>query len=154
MHGKRLDFTSVSGVFAFGDRIDKASLLLIENFKPSGASFFVLDVGCGYGPIALCIKARYPHLQVTAVDINERALEYTRKNADINNLYVEVIKSNLYDELRGRLFGDIVSNPPIGKKVHKLIKEHNLYGWSLWLPHFIIKAARLLSNYGRDVRQC
>ena len=152
VHGKRLDFTSVSGVFAFGDRIDKASLLLIENFKPSGASFFVLDVGCGYGPIALCIKARYPHLQVTAVDINERALEYTRRNADINNLYVEVIKSNLYDELRGRLFGDIVSNPPIaaGKKVYtKLIKDaynHLMDGGALWLTAFHNKGGKTLKR--------
>ncbi|NMA64856.1 MAG: methyltransferase, partial [Clostridiaceae bacterium] len=79
-HGNKLYFTSVSGVFGFSDKIDMASKLLIENFKPSGASFFLLDVGCGFGPIALCIKTRYPHLQVTAVDINERAVEYTKKN--------------------------------------------------------------------------
>jgi len=150
--GKKLDFVSVSGVFAFGDRIDKASLLLIESFRPSGASFFVLDVGCGFGPIALCIKARYPHLQVTAVDINERAVEYTKRNADINNLYIEVAKSDLYEALEGRQFGDIVSNPPIaaGKKVYtRLITDaydHLIDGGALWLTAFHNKGGKTLKR--------
>lgn len=128
--GNTLTLVSVSGVFGAGYRVDKASELLISHFKPSGAHPSVLDVGCGYGPIALFIKARYPHLDVTAVDINERALEYTSRNADINNLYVRVMKSDLYSQLEGRTFGDIVSNPPIaaGKAVtFRLIEESILH---------------------------
>ncbi|NLI39256.1 MAG: class I SAM-dependent methyltransferase [Clostridiaceae bacterium] len=125
-----LSFISVSGVFAYGSRIDRASELLISNFKPSGAHPSVLDMGCGYGPISLFIKARYPHLDVTALDINERAVYYTEKNADLNNLYVRVLKSDLYSELEGRTFGDIVSNPPLaaGKAVTlRLIQEAVCY---------------------------
>ncbi|NLW02888.1 MAG: class I SAM-dependent methyltransferase [Clostridiaceae bacterium] len=124
--GNTLSFVSVSGVFGFGSRVDRATELLISHFKPSGSIPSVLDAGCGFGPISLFIKARYPHLDVTAVDINERAVEYTAKNADLNNLYVRVLKSDLYSELKGRTFGDIVSNPPIaaGKAVtSRLIQE-------------------------------
>ncbi len=155
-HGRLLKFISVSGVFAFGDRVDKASQLLIENFKPSGASHYVLDVGCGYGPISICIKTRYPHLQVTAVDINERAVEYTRKNAEINNLYIEVFKSNLFQALEGRQFGDILSNPPIaaGKAVYtQLIKEsegHLLKGGALWLVAFHNKGGQTLKRIMKE----
>ncbi|NLM72952.1 MAG: class I SAM-dependent methyltransferase [Clostridiaceae bacterium] len=151
-HGRKLKFVSVSGVFAFGDKVDRASQLLIENFKPSGASNFVLDIGCGYGPISLCIKSRYPHLQVTAVDINERAVEYTKKNAEINNLYIEVLKSNLFQAFEGRVFGDIVSNPPIaaGKAVYtQLIKESREYllkGGALWLVAFHNKGGQTLKR--------
>lgn len=125
-----LSFVSVSGVFAFGNKVDKASELLIEHFKPSGAHPSVLDMGCGFGPISLFIKSRYPHLDVTAVDINERALKYASKNADLNNLYVRILKSDLYSALEERMYGDIVSNPPIaaGKAVNfRLIQEAPLH---------------------------
>ena len=112
-----LSFVSVSGVFAYGSRVDRASELLISNFKPSGAHPSVLDMGCGYGPIALFIKARYPHLDVTALDINERAVYYTKRNADINNLYVRVIKSDLYSEVEGRHLAMCINLWPLGKAV-------------------------------------
>lgn len=156
INGNKLDFVSVSGVFAFGDKVDKASQLLIENFKPSGACNFLLDVGCGYGPISLFIKARYPHIQVTAIDINERAVSYTKINAEKNNLHIEVLKSDLYEKLEGRLFGDIVSNPPIaaGKAVNtRLIKEaydHLLKGGALWIVAYHNKGGETLRNIMKE----
>lgn len=155
--GKKLDFTSVSGVFAFGERVDKASQLLIESFKPSGAGNFLLDIGCGFGPISLFIKSRYPHIQATAIDINERALLYTKKNADKNDLHIEVMKSDLYDALQGRLFGDIVSNPPIaaGKALNtKLIeeaKEHLIVNGALWLVAFHNKGGETLKKIMKNI---
>ncbi|HOQ76064.1 MAG TPA: methyltransferase [Thermoclostridium sp.] len=154
--GNTLSLVSVSGVFGFGSRVDRASELLISNFKPSGAHPSVLDVGCGYGPISLFIKARYPHLDVTAVDINERAVEYTAKNADFNNLYVRVLKSDLYSELEGRTFGDIVSNPPIaaGKAVtFRLIQEalHRLCpGGALQIVAYHNKGGETLKKMMRE----
>jgi 16S rRNA G1207 methylase RsmC len=147
-----LSFVSVSGVFAYGSRVDRASELLISNFKPSGAHPSVLDMGCGYGPIALFIKARYPHLDVTALDINERAVYYTKRNADINNLYVRVIKSDLYSEVEGRTFGDIVSNPPLaaGKAVtFRLIQEavrHLFPGGALQIVAYHNKGGKSLKK--------
>lgn len=150
--GNSLQLTSVSGVFAYGSRVDKASELLIQNFKPSGVLPSVLDVGCGFGPIALFIKARYPHLNVVAVDVNERALAYTRRNAEQNNLAITAIKSNLYEALGDSLFGDILSNPPIaaGKAVNtRLIQEameHLAPGGSLQLVAFHNKGGETLKR--------
>lgn len=155
--GIELEFTSVSGVFAFSDRVDKASCLLIENFRPSGAGNFVLDMGCGIGPISLYIKARYPHLQVTTVDVNERAVFYTNKNAKKNGLNIEVFKSDLYSNLKGRSFGDILSNPPIaaGKVLNtKLISEaknHLLKNGALWLVAFHNKGGETLKRIMNEV---
>jgi len=155
--GIRLDFVSVSGVFAFGDRIDKATQLLIENYRPSGASNFVLDVGCGFGPISLFIKRRYPHIQMTGVDINERAVKYAKINAKKNDLDIEFLKSDLYEELRGRLFGDIVSNPPIaaGKALNtRLIAEarsHLMKNGALWLVAYHNKGGETLKKIMLDV---
>jgi len=69
----------------------------------------VLDLCTGSGCIALSIaKATSAH--ETATDISEAALEVAKKNlADTN---VEVIKSDLFEELQGRKFDIIISNPP------------------------------------------
>lgn len=137
---KSLHFISVSGVFSFEDQLDKASKLLIQNFSPSGN--MVLDMGCGYGAIGLFLKALYPQLVMTLADINERAVEYTLKNAERNNLWVKVIKSDLYEALQGNRYNDIVTNPPVaaGKKVvTQLIQEaaeHLHPGGCIWLTAF------------------
>lgn len=135
--GITVGFKSVSGVFSFENRIDKVSELLIENFEPSGAS--VLDIGCGYGAIGLCIKALFPDQAVTMSDVNNRAVEYSKINAKNNNLDVKVIQGNLYNSLSGQLFSDIVSNPPFaaGKKLleQMIIEARNylMIGGALWL---------------------
>ncbi len=156
INGNELRFVSVSGVFAFGQRVDKASELLIESFRPSGASAFILDVGCGFGPISLFIKKRYPHLQVTGLDINERAVAYAQKNRELNHLDVEIIKSNLYDKVRDRCFGDIVSNPPIaaGKAMNtRLIfeaKELLENKGALWLVAYHNKGGETLKKIMKE----
>jgi 16S rRNA G1207 methylase RsmC len=112
-----LSLTSVSGVFAFENKVDKASELLIEAFRPSGRS--VLDLGCGYGAVGLFIKAAYRDRLVCLSDINERAIEYAMLNAANNNLEIKVVKSDLFSAFDGITFDDIVTNPPFaaGKKL-------------------------------------
>lgn len=137
---KTLEFISVSGVFGFENYIDKASRLLIENFKPTGHS--VLDMGCGYGAIGLFLKVLYPQLIVTLTDINERAVMYAQKNAERNNLWVKIVKGYLYEGIGDKRFDDIVTNPPVsaGKKVvTQLISEardHLEQNGALWLVAF------------------
>jgi 16S rRNA (guanine1207-N2)-methyltransferase len=152
--GKPLRLISVSGVFSFENRIDKVSRLLIENFKPTGNT--VLDVGCGYGAIGLFIKTIYPELSVTMVDINERAVKYSKINAERNYLQVRVIKSDLYSGVESEKFRDIVTNPPIaaGKKVvERLIRESKQHinpGGSLWLVAFHNKGG---SSYKKTMQE-
>ncbi|ANX02418.1 methyltransferase [Thermoclostridium stercorarium] len=151
---KTLEFVSVSGVFAFDTRIDKASRFLIETFRPTGRT--VLDMGCGYGAIGLFIKALYPQLIVTLTDINERAVAYAQKNAERNNLWVKVVRGNLYESVGDSRFDDIVTNPPItaGKKVvTQLIQEaveHLEPGGALWLVAYHNKGG---STYKRIMEE-
>ena len=153
--GKELAFTSVSGVFSFESRIDKVSYNLISHFSPSGTK--VLDVGCGYGAIGLFIKALFPIQAVTMIDINNRAVDYSRKNAAANGLEVEVLQSNLYEALSGCTFNDIVSNPPFaaGKELNtRLIKEayqHLSEQGALWLVAFHNKGGSTLKNIMLEV---
>jgi 16S rRNA G1207 methylase RsmC len=153
--GAQLNFTSVSGVFSFGTKIDRASCNLIKNFSPSGAS--ILDIGCGYGAIGLFIKALFPSQSVTMIDVNNRALAYARSNAITNKLKVEVLNSNLFEALSSRRFDDIVSNPPIaaGKELNKqLISNSFNYlseNGSLWLVAFHNKGGSTLKDIMKGV---
>lgn len=155
LSGVQLNFTSVSGVFSFGTKIDKASCNLIKNFSPTGSS--ILDIGCGYGAIGLYIKALFPQQNVTMIDVNNRALEYARNNANTNKLKVEILNSNLFSSLTNRIFDDIVSNPPIaaGKELNtRLISEshqHLSENGSLWLVAFHNKGGSTLKNIMMNV---
>lgn len=155
IYGSQLNFTSVSGVFSFESKIDRASINLIKNFTPSGST--LLDIGCGYGAIGLYIKALFPSQSVTMIDVNNRALEYARNNANTNKLVVEVLNSNLYAALSGRLFDDIVSNPPFaaGKELNmRLITEAYQYlseNGSLWLVAFHNKGGSTLKDKMKSV---
>jgi 16S rRNA (guanine1207-N2)-methyltransferase len=69
------------GVFS-GTRVDPATkYLLLEAPEPPATGTFV-DLGCGYGPIACTLAARRPEATVWAVDVNERALDLCRANAE------------------------------------------------------------------------
>lgn len=150
-----LALTAVSGVFAFEPRVDKVSELLISNFSPSGLS--VLDVGCGYGAIGLFIKALFPDQKLVMIDVNNRALEYSRLNARQTHLDVEVLGSDLYSSLEGILFDDIVSNPPFaaGKELNrKLIGQAPMHlnpGGSLWLVAHHNKGGSTLKDIMTEV---
>ena len=70
----------------------------------------VLDIGTGSGAIAISL-AHYTKAKVTAVDISDKALEVANINAEKNNVSVDFIKSDLFDNVK-ESFDIIVSNPP------------------------------------------
>ncbi|MBP2623114.1 class I SAM-dependent methyltransferase [Streptococcus oricebi] len=120
--GQELTFLTDAGVFS-KRMIDYGSQVLLSclDFK-EGES--LLDVGCGYGPLALTlVKAQ--GVVATLVDVNQRALDLARKNAENNHIEAQIFQSNLYSEVEGQ-FQHIISNPPIraGKQVvHQLISS-------------------------------
>ncbi len=71
----------------------------------------VLDLCTGSGAIALVVKRDNPNVAVTASDISEKALMVAKQNAEQNNLHVDFVVSNLFDNINGE-FDLIVSNPP------------------------------------------
>lgn len=77
LRGFSLRFVTDAGVFS-KNGIDYGSRVLIDAIElPSGAR--VLDVGCGYGPMGLTAAKLVPDGHVTMIDINERAVELSRK---------------------------------------------------------------------------
>jgi 16S rRNA (guanine1207-N2)-methyltransferase len=69
-----------SGVFS-PRRLDPGTRLLLDVAPPPPAAGNHLDLGCGYGPLALTIAARAPAARVWAIDVNTRALALTAANA-------------------------------------------------------------------------
>jgi release factor glutamine methyltransferase len=75
----------------------------------------VLDVGTGSGCIALALKSRLAHAEISGCDISEQALRVARENAKINNLNVLFFNSDILERRYNcttRMVDIIVSNPP------------------------------------------
>lgn len=118
--GQQMTFLTDAGVFS-KKMIDYGSRVLLSTLD-FGKGETLLDVGCGYGTLGLTL-AKAQTLKVTLVDINQRALDLTRKNAVANQVSAEIFQSNVYEHVTGQ-FHHIISNPPIraGKQVvHEVI---------------------------------
>lgn len=118
MRGMKFVFWTDAGVFSRRS-VDYGSRLLIETMQiPDGAK--ILDIGCGYGPIGIACAKLNANNRVTMADINERAVNLARHNAQLNGVqHVEVVLSNLYERIADRGFDIVLTNPPIraGKQV-------------------------------------
>lgn len=106
---RTMELATDAGVFSPG-RVDPGTKLLLMEL-PELTVGPVVDVGCGYGPIACTIAARQPHLEVLAVDVNPRARELCRRNAETLGLDVRVLGAEEAEAVPR--VGTIVSNPPI-----------------------------------------
>jgi len=113
--GAALTLVSLPGVFSEG-RLDDATRALLDVIEwPARGR--VLDLGCGAGPIGLSAKRRVPALDVTLVDVDDYAVEATRRGAKVNALDVRVSSSDGYAALKGERFDVIVTNPPFHRGV-------------------------------------
>ena len=104
------------GVFS-GSRVDHGSDILIRAVRAmEKGPKSLLDIGCGYGPIAIALGKAWPDSRLMMIDVNQRAMELARENAGRNGVSAVVKEaSNLPDEF----FEVVVTNPPIraGKDV-------------------------------------
>ena len=128
LKGFTFQFASDNGVFS-KNTIDFGSQLLIESYEvpPHLAQGKLLDVGCGYGPMGLSFAKAYPEMSVEMVDVNERAMDLAKRNAEANGIQnVTIHESNTYDNVHAKDYSVIISNPPIraGKEVvHRILAE-------------------------------
>ena len=141
-----LELATDAGVFSPG-RLDPGTRLLLDSSPAPPSSGDLLDLGCGYGPIACVLAKRSPGATVWAVDVNQRALDLCARNAAAAGL--PNVRCVLPDDpsVPPRLAG-IWSNPPvrIGKPaLHSLL--------SAWLARLAPGAAAYLvvgRNLGAD----
>lgn len=120
--GETFHFLTDSGVFS-KKMVDYGSQVLLNSldFKREKT---LLDVGCGYGPLGISLAKAYS-LEVTMVDINRRALDLAKVNAEKNGVNANIFQSNIYENVSG-CFDAVISNPPIraGKDVvHAVIED-------------------------------
>jgi len=121
----QLTLTSDRGVFGYGS-VDSGTKLLLLTAPGPPADGDLLDLGCGTGAIALTMARRAPAATVWAVDVNARARELCRANADrhgLSNVRV-VAPEGVPADVR---FGTIWSNPPI--RIGKPALHELLVGW-------------------------
>lgn len=75
----------------------------------------IVDLGTGYGALAIALARHYPDAAVHATDISEAALEVARENARRLETEVTFHLGDLFSALPPRLRGRVdllVSNPP------------------------------------------
>ncbi|MBT1175763.1 methyltransferase [Bifidobacterium sp. LC6] len=159
-HEARVEVSN--GVFS-GSRLDLGTSVLLRHAPELPEEGNFLDLGCGWGPIALAMAFESPNAKVWAVDVNERALDLTAANAASNgcgNVHVTQVDESSTPLPQDRqpkhasalpadlTFDAIWSNPPIrvGKEVlHTLLMA--------WLPRLKPGAAAYLvvqKNLGSD----
>jgi len=148
--GQELTLTTANGVFA-GEGLDRGTAILLRESEPPTGNPAVLDLGCGYGPIALGLAVHVPGARIDAVDVNDRALALCRDNARALGVAdrVRVLRPEQVED--DRRYDAIWSNPPIrvGKEaLHALLLR--------WLPRLAPDGkARLVvgKNLGADTLQ-
>lgn len=98
--------------------------IIIEDFLNKQVN--VLDLCCGSGCIGLSLK-KAGH-NVTCSDVSGKAIKMTKQNAKLNNLKINVVKSDMFKNIN-QTFDVIVSNPPYIKKddIAQLADEVKLY---------------------------
>ena len=147
--GELTAVTTASGTFSPA-QLDFGTEVLIEQMDLAPETGDLLDLGCGWGPIALNLAKFRPNTKVWAVDVNTRSVELTAKNAKdlgLSNI-TAVVPDQVPEDL---LFSGIWSNPPIriGKKeLHELLLK--------WLPRLAVGAEAYLvvqKNLGSDSLQ-
>jgi 16S rRNA (guanine1207-N2)-methyltransferase len=148
--GRELTMVTAGGVFA-ADGLDRGTAVLLRASPIPQGTPRVLDLGCGYGPIALAIAVHCPGALIDAVDVNERALALCRENAQLLGVAdrVRVLRPDQVEPTAR--YDEIWSNPPI--RIGKQSLHELLLRWLARLaPHGI---ARLVvgKNLGSDTLQ-
>jgi 16S rRNA (guanine1207-N2)-methyltransferase len=126
LDGRTYRLATAGGVFS-PDRLDPGTSVLLHKAPlPSpDTTGALLDLGCGYGPIAAVLATVAPEATVYAIDVNTRALDLVRQNAAGRKI-VATTPDEVPEQVR---FAEIWSNPPIrvGKEeLHSLLDR--------WLP--------------------
>lgn len=114
--GHDLTLMTDAGVFSRGE-LDNGTRILLEAL-PEEIHGRVLDLGCGWGPVGICVGLENPDAQIVFSDINERALRLTQDNASRYGIKGTFIQSDGFSGIDG-IFDCIITNPPIrtGKQV-------------------------------------
>lgn len=129
---EKFEFLTDNGVFS-KTKVDFGTDVMLRTFLNENkklGNIRILDIGCGYGVVSVVVKRFFEKAKILSTDVNERALELTKKNIQKNNRTddFEVRKSFVFDNISEN-FDMILSNPPIraGKQVIFEIYEKSFF---------------------------
>ncbi len=109
--GRDVEVETAGGIFSPG-RIDLGTQVLLRSVPEPPRTGQLLDLGCGWGPLALTLAIESPDAHVWAVDVNERALDLVARNA--RRLGLANVTACTPDSVpSGVELAVIWSNPPI-----------------------------------------
>ena len=126
-----------------------------QKSKVKSQKFEILDIGTGTGCIPISLKANLPHVNVSAIDVSEKALEVARRNAVSNKVEINFIQTNILEvEDLSQLqtpnfqlptsFDIIVSNPPYVRNLEKQEIKKNVLDYEPHLALFVEDTDALL----------
>ena len=127
LRGHEVTLETASGTFSPGG-LDAGTEVLLKYAPAAPATGTFLDIGCGWGPLTVALALEAPESSVLGVDVNERALQVARDNAENLGL-TNITVTQPHDVPEALSFDLIWSNPPIrvGKQaLHEIL--------ALWLP--------------------
>lgn len=122
--GRDVTVETAGGVFS-PDHVDLGTQVLLRTVPSPPAAGDLLDLGCGWGPVALSLALASPDARVWAVDVNERALDLVRRNAARLGA-TNVVVARPEEVPADVRFATVWSNPPvrIGKEaLHALLVD-------------------------------
>lgn len=125
LDGREVDVWTAPGVFSAG-RLDLGTQVLLRSVPDPPATGDLLDLGCGWGPLAVTLALRSPDATVWAVDVNDRALDLVRRTAADLGL-TRVVAARPEDVPPDVRFDALWSNPPI--RVGKSVLHPMLLTW-------------------------
>jgi len=88
----------------------------------------LLDIGCGSGCISISLAILLPYATISALDVSEIALEYTKQNATLNKVNITTINDNILNPTIAskQKYNIIVSNPPYVLHSEKPLMHQNV----------------------------
>ena len=154
INGSIYNFYTDNDVFS-KKYLDFGTRTLLETIDTSDIKGDVLDFGCGYGPIGIIVKSNC-ECNVDMVDINNRAINLSIKNAKLNRVDVNIFESDIYSNV-DKKYDFISTNPPVrvGKKIlYEILfgaKDYMKEDGSLYL---VINKDQGAKSLKKDLEEC
>ena len=123
--GRDVEVATAPGVFSHG-HLDLGTRVLLREVPDPPPTGTMLDLGCGWGPLALTLGLLSPRARVWAVDVNDRALDLVTRTAQ--RLDLPGVRAARPEQVPADLRFDVLwSNPPI--RIGKAALHELLLAW-------------------------